>query len=206
MTARPRLYVFVRAPVLGAVKRRLAAGLGEVEALRFYRAVSDRVVRPIARDRRWETVLAVTPDRAARGASPWPPGLKRVGQGGGDLGARMGRVLASHGVAPVAIVGSDIPDLAPRHVHAAFEALRTADLVFGPAADGGYWLVGRRPGLSTRGLFQGVRWSSPHALADTRAKLPPGTRVALLEVLEDVDDAEDHLRWRLRRSARRGAR
>ena len=206
MTPLPRLYVFVRAPVLGAVKRRLAAGVGAVEALRFYRAATDRAVRPIARDRRWETVLAVTPDRAAHGASPWPSGLARVGQGGGDLGARMGRVLAGGGDAPAAVVGSDIPDLAPRHVQAAFEALRTADLVFGPAADGGYWLVGRRPGLSTRGLFEGVRWSSPHALADTRANLPPGRRVALLEVLEDVDDAEDYLRWRLRRNPRRGVR
>ena len=206
MTARPRLYVFVRAPVLGAVKRRLAAGVGEVEALRFYRGATERAVRSIARDRRWETVLAVTPDRAAHGASPWPPGLARVGQGAGDLGARMGRVLAGDGVAPVAVVGSDIPDLAPRHVHAGFEALRAADLVFGPAADGGYWLVGRRPGLSTRGLFEGVRWSSSYALADTRANVPPGRRVALLEVLEDVDDAGDYMRWRLRRNARRGAR
>ena len=206
MTSRPRLYVFVRAPMLGAVKRRLAAGLGEVPALRFYRIATDRLLRRIAHDRRWETILAVTPDGAARGASPWPPGLARVGQGGGDLGARMGRVLAGGEAAPVAIVGSDIPDLAPRHIQNAFVALRGADLVFGPAADGGYWLVGRRPGLPTRGLFEGVRWSSPHALADTRANLPSGRRVAMLEVLEDVDDADGHARWRLRRNSPRGVR
>ena len=111
MTSRPRLYVFVRAPMLGAVKRRLAAGLGEVAALRFYRAATERLLRRLVRDQRWETILAVTPDGAARGASPWPPGLARVGQGGGDLGARMGRVLAGSEAVPVAIVGSDIPDL-----------------------------------------------------------------------------------------------
>ena len=207
MTARsglPRLYLFVRAPVLGAVKRRLAAGVGDFRALGFYRAATDRLLRGVGRDRRWQTALAVTPDGAARGASPWPSGFERVGQGGGDLGARMGRVLARDPVLPVAIVGSDIPELAPRHVRAAFDALRGADLVFGPAADGGYWLIGRRPGLSTRRLFAGVRWSSPHALADTRANLPRGTRVAMLEVLEDVDDEEDYARWLLRRSA--GAR
>ncbi len=206
MTSRPRLYVFVRAPMLGAVKRRLAAGLGEVPALRFYRIATDRLLRRLARDRRWETILAVTPDGAARGASPWPPGLTRVGQGGGDLGARMGRVLAGSEAVPVAIVGSDIPDLAPRHIDDAFAALRGADLVFGPAADGGYWLVGRRPGLSTRSLFEGVRWSSPHALADTRANLPSGRRVAMLEVLEDIDDADGHARWRLRQNSPRGVR
>ena len=206
MNSRPRLYVFVRAPVLGAVKRRLAAGVGEVPALRFYRAATERLLRRIGRDRRWETILAVTPDGAARGASFWPPGLTRVGQGDGDLGARMGRILAGDKTVPVAIVGSDIPDLAARHVETAFAALGGAELVFGPAGDGGYWLVGRRPGVPTRGLFEGVRWSSPHALADTRANLPPARTVASLEILDDVDDAEGYARWRLRENARRGAR
>ena len=206
MRRRPRLYVFVRAPALGAVKRRLAAGVGAVEALRFYRAATEGLLRRVGRDPRWETVLAVTPDTAAHGVSPWPAGLARVGQGGGDLGARMGRILAGDPAVPVAIAGSDIPELGARHVESAFAALRNADLVFGPAADGGYWLVGRRPGAATCGLFDGVRWSSPHALADTRANVPPRRRVALLETLEDVDDAEAYARWRVRRNARRGAR
>ncbi len=206
MKRRPKLYVFVRAPVLGAVKRRLAAGVGAVEALRFYRTATERLLRQIGSDRRWETILAVTPDAAARGVSPWPAGFARVGQGGGDLGARMGRILARDSTVPVAIVGSDIPDLGARHVAGAFAALRRTDLVFGPAVDGGYWLVGRGPGVPTRALFDGVRWSSPHALADTRANVPPRRSVALLEVLEDVDDAEAYLRWRVRRNAPRGAR
>ena len=206
MRRRPRLYVFVRAPALGAVKRRLAAGIGAVEALRFYRAATESLLRRVGRDPRWETVLAVTPDTAARRASPWPAGFARVRQGGGDLGSRMARILAGDPTIPVAIVGSDIPDLGARHVDSAFTALRNADLVLGPAADGGYWLIGRRPGAATRGLFDGVRWSSPHALADTRANVPARRKVALLETLEDVDDAGAYARWRVRRNARRGAR
>ncbi len=209
MRRRPRLYVLVRAPALGAVKRRLAAGIGPVEALRFYRTATEGILRRIGRDTRWDTILAVTPDRMDRSASPWPAGLARVGQGSGDLGARLGRLLARDPTQPVAIVGSDIPELAPRHVMRAFAALRGADVVFGPAADGGYWLIGRRPGLpirGPRGLFDGVRWSSPEALADTRANVPSGKRVVLLDVLEDVDEAEDYARWRLRRNARRGVR
>lgn len=206
MRRRPRLYVFVRAPVLGAVKRRLAAGMGAVEALRFYRAATDSLLCKVGADPRWETVLAVTPDRAAHGVSPWPAGIVRTGQGGGDLGARMGRILARDRTVPVAIVGSDIPELGARHVESAFAALRSADLVFGPAVDGGYWLVGRRPGAATRGLFDGVRWSSPHALADTRANVPVRRKVAILEMLEDVDDAGSYARWRIRRSSPRGAR
>ena len=206
MKRRPRLYVFVRAPALGAVKRRLAAGVGALEALRFYRAATERLLRRVGCDPRWETVLAVTPDISARGVSPWPAGFARTGQGGGDLGARMGRFLAGDRTVPVAIVGSDIPELAASHVEAAFAALRDADLVFGPAADGGYWLVGRRPGAATRGLFDGVRWSTSHALSDTRANVSPRRKVALLEVLEDVDDAADHASWRIRRNSPRGAR
>lgn len=206
MTGQPKLYVFLRAPMLGAVKRRLAADIGEVAALRFYRDATDRLLRRLGRDRRWDTVLAVTPDRAAAGAAPWAHGLPLVAQGGGDLGARMGRILEIDGNAPAAIVGSDIPELAPGHVSAAFAALRGADLAFGPAADGGYWLVGRRPGLPTRGLFENIRWSSPHALADTSANVPPRRRIALLDMLEDVDDGESYARWRLRRNARRDAR
>ncbi len=206
MRQRPRLYVFVRAPALGAVKRRLAAGVGEIEALRFYRTATEALLRRIGHDPRWSTILAVTPDGAARGVSPWSRELARVGQGDGDLGARMGRILARDPTAPVAIVGSDIPELAAPHIGSAFAALRRVDLVFGPAIDGGYWLVGRRPGVATHALFDGVRWSSPHALADTRANVPPGRSVALLQMLEDVDDAEAYLRWRFTRNARRGAR
>jgi glycosyltransferase A (GT-A) superfamily protein (DUF2064 family) len=104
------------------------------------------------------------------------------------------------------IVGSDIPELAPRHVAAAFRALGDHDAVIGPAPDGGYWLIGfrRRPRVPA-GLFAGVRWSSAHALADTRASLPPRASVALLGTLEDVDDGASYERWRARLRTRRRA-
>lgn len=189
------LVIFLRAPRLGRVKSRLAAGIGAAAALRFYRETSARLLRRVARDRRWRCQLAVTPDRDARGN--WPAGLPRRGQGGGDLGRRMARIFEELPPGPVLIVGSDIPALAPRHVEAGFRALGRCEAVLGPAADGGYWLVGlrRRPRLP-RGLFAGVRWSSRFALADTRASLPRGMSIALLETLEDVDDAEGYRRWR----------
>jgi glycosyltransferase A (GT-A) superfamily protein (DUF2064 family) len=68
------------------------------------------------------------------------------------------------------LIGSDIPGLGPADIAAGFRALGKADAVFGPALDGGYWLVGfgpRRPHCP----FAKVRWSSPHALADTLANL-----------------------------------
>jgi glycosyltransferase A (GT-A) superfamily protein (DUF2064 family) len=78
----------------------------------------------------------------------------------------------------------------------AFAALGAHDAVFGPAGDGGYWLVGLRRRPRVPDPFRGVRWSTPHALADTLANLRPRERVAMLERLEDIDDAASYRRWR----------
>ncbi|HTY67840.1 MAG TPA: TIGR04282 family arsenosugar biosynthesis glycosyltransferase [Alphaproteobacteria bacterium] len=186
------LIVFARAPQLGRVKQRLARGIGPGAALAFYRRTLATVLRRLARDRRWRTLLAVTPDRAAGSARLWPLPLPRAGQGRGDLGARMARSLGrTRG--PVCIVGADIPDLDARHVWRAFRALGRCEFVFGPAADGGYWLIGARTRLPYA-LFAQVRWSTPHALADTLAGLK-SRRVAFAEILADVDD-EDAYRGR----------
>jgi glycosyltransferase A (GT-A) superfamily protein (DUF2064 family) len=138
----------------------------------------------------------VTPDRFVLEGCFWPPEIPRLSQGPGDLGTRMARPFAALPPGPVVIVGSDIPDLRRAHVARAFAALDCHDLVFGPAADGGYWLVGaRRRPLPPR-LFANVRWSSPHALADTLANLEHGFSVALLDTLTDVDTGADLARSR----------
>jgi glycosyltransferase A (GT-A) superfamily protein (DUF2064 family) len=140
----------------------------------------------------------VTPDEAAISARGWPRGPERLPQGGGDLGARMGRVLArSSPDRPVVIVGSDIPDLDRHHVAAAFAALGGVDLVFGPATDGGFWLVGASA-PPPAGLFDGVRWSTAHALADTLANAGRRARVLSDHRLEDLDDWESWRRFRAR--------
>ena len=190
------LVVFLRQPRLGRVKSRLAAGIGALAALRFHRLASAQLLRRVARDRRWRCQVWITPDRAAR-HPPWRVPARWRGQGGGDLGRRMARVFRTLPPGPAVIIGSDIPAIRPAHLAAAFRALGGHEAVFGPAADGGYWLVGlrRRPRLP-RGLFERVRWSSAEALADTRAGLPKDMSVALLETLEDVDDAGAYARWR----------
>ena len=204
MSARParHLVVFVKAPRLGQVKSRLAAGIGALPSLRFYRDTTARLLRRLARDARWRCLIAVTPSSARHGRF-WNPHLPRLDQGAGDLGRRMARVFRALPSGPAVIVGSDIPDLAPRHIAEAFRALGARDAVLGPAKDGGYWLIGLK---HTRpvpaGLFAGVRWSSPHALADTRASLPRRFSVTLLETLEDVDDDASYRRWRARTTLR----
>ncbi len=191
--------VFARAPLAGATKTRLAAAIGDAAARRFHAEMLAQTVRALA-DPRWRLVLAVTPDRFARRGRFWPRGIARVPQGPGDLGRRMARALAAaRPDAPVAVVGTDIPGLRAGHVAAAFQALVAHDAAFGPAADGGYWLVALREGNLARALFRNVRWSSPHALADTLANLPAARGAALVETLADVDDGADYARWRATR-------
>ena len=195
MRPRRQLVVFVKAPRIGTVKTRLAAGIGAVAAWRFYRTVTDRLLRAVADAPRWQTLLAVTPDEFSRRGSYWPRHISRFAQGRGDLGQRMGTVMATRPPGPVVIVGSDIPELRRRHIIAAFAALETHDAVFGPAADGGYWLVGLKRRPLRPDIFRHVRWSTERALADTLRNLPPGCRTAMLETLDDVDTIDDYRRY-----------
>lgn len=194
MTLPRHLVIFLRVPRLGRVKSRLAAGVGPVEALRFHRATSHAVVRRLARDPRWRCWLAVTPDGAPL---PWRSGCAVLPQGRGDLGVRMARAMRRLPPGPVVLVGSDIPAIRPGHVARAFRALEGRDAVFGPAPDGGYWLVGLRRRPRFVDPFAGVRWSSPHTLDDTLANLA-GLRWALADGLRDVDAIDD---WRPQRAA-----
>ena len=194
---RPTVIVFLRAPRLGAVKQRLAQSIGDAAALEFYVATTRNILRRIGGHSDWDTHLAVTPDDAAKDGDYWPSKFKRFPQGLGNLGERMVRAIGRFPNRPVALVGSDIPDLSECQIKHAFAELLEASLTFGPARDGGYWLVGVRDSKLVSGLFKNVRWSSCHALADTLANVADH-RVTLLEELEDVDDAKDYARWQAR--------
>ena len=194
---RGTVVVMLREAKLGAVKTRLAAAIGPARATAFYRRIAAEELRRLAADRRWRVVLAVTPD-GARG--PWPRRLRRFGQGKGDIGRRMDRALARAPM-PALLVGSDIPGLRPRHVARAFRRLCAARAVFGPAEDGGFWLVGARQRAR---LFAGsVRWSHPDTLADVLAQLP--FPAALSDRLADVDDGADWAAYTRRPCATRSS-
>ncbi len=195
-TGRRHLVIFARRPELGVGKRRLARGAGELTAWRFQRVMLAGLLRRLAPDPRWTTWLAVTPDPGARDLS-WLPAAGRrpvraIPQGRGDLGRRMARPMASLPPGPVVVVGSDVPGISAARVAAAFQALGACDAVLGPALDGGYWLVGLAARARRRPPFHPVRWSSPHALADTCANLDrAGLTWRTLDTLSDVDAADD---------------
>jgi len=185
----PTLIVMVRAPGVGRGKQRLARELGQAEAWRIQRRLQTQTMK-LAHDRRWRTLLCVTPDSAVRARlDVWPGTIPRIAQGGGDLGARMARALKRRRM--VAVIGADCPEISRAHVAAAFAALRTRPFAVGPCPDGGFWILAARNGRTAARAMKDVRWSSVHTLDDVLGRLP--ALPAQLPTLRDVDTAED---WR----------
>jgi rSAM/selenodomain-associated transferase 1 len=180
----------LKEPRPGRVKTRLGRDIGMGPAAWWFRHQARALIRNL-RDPRWRLVLAVSPDRQGLTSRVWPADLPRLPQGRGDLGTRMAHVMRKAGSGPVCLVGADIPGLGKRQVFDAFAALGAHQAVFGPAADGGYWLVGlKHPRHAPSGWLAGVRWSTEHALSDSMATLR-GLSVGMIEELPDVDTADD---------------
>jgi rSAM/selenodomain-associated transferase 1 len=188
----PLLIIMVKQPVMGRVKTRLARQIGLAAATRFARISARTTILRLSRDRRWQTVLAIAPERAISGLV-FPGVCLTIGQGRGDLGERMARLLALPS-RPALLIGADIPAVSPAIIADAFRLLRSNDAVFGPAEDGGYWLVGLNRRAMRRDVFANVRWSTPHALTDTLANLSD-VRIGYAARLSDVDDGESCRRW-----------
>nr|WP_216859485.1 TIGR04282 family arsenosugar biosynthesis glycosyltransferase [Sulfitobacter aestuariivivens] len=180
----------IKEPRPGRVKTRLGRQIGMIPAAWWFRHQVKRLLRDI-RDPRWQVVLAVAPDLAGLHSRVWPGDLPRWPQGRGDLGDRMARMLRLGRGGPACVIGADIPGISRRHVARAFAALGDHDAVFGPAPDGGYWLVGlKHPARQPAGFMKDIRWSTEHALTDTMATLPDH-RIAQVACLHDVDTADD---------------
>lgn len=179
----------LKVPRPGRVKTRLGRDIGMVPAAWWFRHQVRRLLRRIE-DPRWDTVLAVAPDVEGLHSRCWSAQFPRWPQGRGHLGDRMVRMMRrAHG--PVCVIGADVPGITRAHIARAFGELGRNDIVFGPAPDGGYWLFGARLGSVLRpAMLDGVRWSTPHALDDTRAGFV-GKRIALIDALADVDTVDD---------------
>lgn len=189
------LIIFAREPVPGRAKTRLAAAIGDQASAAISGAMLDDVLANTARlegVRRllfWAANGDELPDHPSAGA------CEQFGQSCGDLGERMEdafRRAFALNITTCCIVGSDLPDLPMEHVEEAFRVLEEdrSDVVFGPAADGGYYLLGMR--RLWPDLFQGIAWSTSSVLQQSlgRAKTC-GARVVLLPEWHDVDTLDD---------------
>jgi len=189
------ILVFVRAPEAGRVKTRLAAEIGAEAALRVYRRLAEHAV---AEARALGAGAAVrihyTPAEGGDAVRAWlGAGADYLSQADGDLGARMRAAFAdafAAGHPRVVIIGSDLPGLSAAMLRRALRLLDSHPAVLGPAADGGYYLLGLREMIP--GLFDGIAWSTEGVLDATLARLAAaGCTPALLEPLRDVDVAAD---------------
>ena len=194
MTARTQhLLIMAKQPRIGRVKTRLGASIGAMEATRAYRVILSTTLNTLSRDARWQTWVAVSGVNELH-ANVWPANVNLVDQGTGDLGDRMQRMFDRLPIGPVVIIGSDIPNIERADIAQAFHQLGQNEAVFGPAQDGGYWLVGQSRRRRVLTLFRNVRWSSEHTLADTMSNLGAAP-MTLLRQLADVDDAANYRNW-----------
>lgn len=187
--------LFARAPRLGQGKRRLAREIGDLAALRFSRRMLDRAARLVASEQGWRASIVLDPPNAVvRPGAPFAhrPAARapRSAQEGRDLGRRMLQALNATPPGPRVLIGADIPGITPGMLRRALLACRASDFVFGPAADGGFWLIGTRR-RAPLPLFDGVAWSQPTTLTSAAARLPIPARVAYVDRLQDVDIAAD---------------
>jgi len=190
------LIMMVKEPRAGNVKTRLAKGVGYGRATMLFRKMLGATIREATKGS-WCVTLAVDPPGATRRFAKLlrlpeiGRGITLVGQSSGDLGDRLHDAIANAAKGPVVLIGGDAPQLRATDLRAAFEILREKDAVFGPATDGGFWLMGLAGRRRAPELFQRVRWSTEHTLTDTVATLPSDFEIGRLQALTDVDEAHD---------------
>ncbi len=184
------LLIFLREPILGKVKTRLAADIGDEAALNVYNELLTHTLT-VARSVPWIRQLWYS-DQPTRTSVEWEL-FEIHEQEGDDLGARMSHAFArafDEGRGPAVLIGTDCPGLRAEHLHQAMDALGTCDVVIGPASDGGYYLIGLREPQPE--LFEGIAWSTSTVLEDTiRICDTLQLHTKRLTTLGDVDVKDD---------------
>ncbi|MEX2601866.1 MAG: TIGR04282 family arsenosugar biosynthesis glycosyltransferase [Balneolaceae bacterium] len=192
------LIIFIRNPVHGKVKTRLAKSIGDDKALRVYRELLEHT-REVAAVTDSDRQVWYSEDTDEQ--DEWnQPLFSRHRQRGESLGERMEEAFAlgfESGYNEIVIIGSDCPALKTGHLEEAFRELRRFDLVLGPSVDGGYYLLGMN--RFYKELFRDMPWSGPELCGrtlDVAQELR--LQVYKLETLNDIDTAEDLAAWQKR--------
>lgn len=187
------LGVFAKRPVPGQVKTRLAAETSIEWAAHVADAfLRDTLTRLSTCD--VDRVVVHAPDAEHAFFSQLVGNRYRLApQGAGDLGARLKRFFTEQrqrGATRIVVVGADSPTIPVAFVTQAFQELERADVVLGPAMDGGYYLLGCAGQVPP--IFDGIAWGGPDVLRATIARLSdPAWRITLLPPWYDVDTLQD---------------
>ncbi len=184
------LIVFAKNIVLGKVKTRLAKTIGDSGAFNVYVKLIEITERESQAVNSADVIVYFS-DVVINGK--WPNHQKFV-QTGDDLGERMENAFLeafTKGYEKVICIGSDLPEITSTLIEEAFAKLDTDDFVFGPAADGGYYLVGmNRP--SQTYIFANKPWSTDQLLDLTLKEIKTQNQTyALKKVLNDIDTIDD---------------
>jgi uncharacterized protein len=188
------LVIFCREPIKGKVKTRLAHSIGEARTLQIYRNLLSNTIQS-AKELDCQILLLVTDPITKTVHLDWTESLPFEIQCGGDLGQRMSMVFERYCKEgrSVILMGSDCPDLDSAHLKSAIDGLKHADVVLGPASDGGYYLIGMKKHHPE--LFINIEWSSDKVLMKTLEKIKSiDANLHLLPVLTDIDTEEDLIR------------
>jgi uncharacterized protein len=180
--------ILAKAPVAGFAKTRLIPAIGAHAAAVLQERLTEQTVQTAHNADIGPVTLWGAPDLSHRSfhALVTRFGVHMARQPDGDLGARMLAAFAG----PTLVIGTDCPALTPGHLRAAADALRQADVVLIPAADGGYVLIGARDGYAD--LFAGMAWGTDTVLAETRKRVAAlGLKAVELAPLWDVDTEDD---------------
>ena len=195
MFANRCVIVFVRAPVKGKVKTRLAKVLEPREVLELYRCFVADVVEMLASSG-IQMVICFHPQGAAQDITAWlGDQYLYLPQQGRDLGERMASAFEyafKHGCRQALLIGSDIPDLPRKAIHQAFEGIAQSGAVVGPTYDGGYYLIGFERRNFEPAIFDNMPWGTGQVYAETVKRFdylekPP----LVLPTWRDIDEYED---------------
>jgi len=189
-----RIAVFAKAPLLGQVKTRLAATIGDAKALELYQQLLDYIVDTLSVARLCSVDLWVTlePNHSQWQYYKKSYALSICSQPDGNLGNRLTYVaektLADNDF--VLLVGADCPFIDGAYVEKAIDALADAAVVVGPAMDGGYVLLGMSEYSPV--LFENIDWGTDRVYAQTIERLNSlGWSYRVLDALSDIDREED---------------
>ena len=190
-----KLIVFSRNPVPGKTKTRLIPDLGPVGAADVHRRLAENIierVRIISSQEFIDLEVCFTGGDIGEMMTWLGSDLAYAEQEEGDLGARMFSAIKrslAEGGGKVVLIGTDIPGQISDHIKRAFNVLDEKDIVIGPAADGGYWLVGMK---SPCNIFDGIAWGKDTVLGQTlEIAEQKGLSVSLLAPMNDIDTVDD---------------